>query len=117
MPMDDYDSGHNNAFHDSLNVYCDDDVDTKLSEFFTQRNITLEYAGKVVNQMREQIKTVRESLKIMDSRCITCISSRICHYYIVPDLRNPEYIHQFYSNIKPTWYLINVLRGKRVVAI
>lgn len=109
MPMDDYDYSHNHMFDFELNIYQNDDIDAKISDFFIENKFyektdSIQYISDTIKNC---ITNMRNGLKILDHRYITSISSRVFGY-------EEEMTVEFY---KTRWCLITVWRGMGIVNV
>ena len=107
MPIDVYDYAHNHTFAYKLDFYCDCNIDQKLNYFFIVNPITplCERRQYISEEIRNCIQNTRNAFAILETKQITCISSRIFAY--------EEYVnHSVFPAYETKWILINIWRGK-----
>lgn len=110
MPMDEYDYvPYGDKYDSTLNIYIyiSDNLDDIINLFIIEKDITYG-RQQLVDEIKTNVINVRNSYKILESRHITVVGLRICHYDKVYNIESASF-----TNYKPKWYLINVWRGNR----
>jgi len=101
--MDEYDVGHIVDYNKIINVYRNSDIDKIIECIIPELGSTM-FVDEFVSTLKHQVHILRNSLEILDSRSITCISSRICHMYTTTN-----------GELQSDWYLVNVWRGRQLI--
>lgn len=100
MPMDEYDTAHTTNYTNIINVYSNSDIDSIINNTASKLGNS-PYMDQFTDTLRDQIDILRGSLKILDPRIVTCISSRVC---CINNDNEGQWCFE--------WCLVNVWRGR-----